>query len=394
MTYAQRTDHLKAEGAYFVLAQTQALEAQGADIVHLEIGQPDIDTFESVADAGIDAIRSGHTRYNPPAGLPQLRQAIADDVGQRLGRTVSPEQVVVSPGAKPNLFFPTLALIEPGDEVLYPDPGFPSYVAMIKVAGGVPVPIALDEGSGFSFDLAAFDRSIGERTRLIILNSPGNPTGGVMPLADLEHIARAAIKHDCWVISDEIYSRIHYLEGSLPSVASLPGMEQRTILVDGFSKTYAMTGWRLGYGVMPVELARRVTLLATHAYGCTAHFTQFAGVEALAGSQEMVEAMLTRYRQRRDRLIEGLNQMPGVRCSLPQGAFYAFPNIIATGIPSATLTERILNEAGVALLPGTAFGAGGEGYLRLSYATSMEHVERALNRLQSFFEGLSLEQYP
>ena len=389
MTYAHRTDHLKAEGAYFVLAQAQALEAQGKDIVHLEIGQPDFDTLETVSSAGIEAIRAGHTRYNPPAGLPDLRQAIAENITQRLGVMVDPEQVVVSPGAKPNLFFPTMALIEPGDEVLYPDPGFPSYAAMIGVAGGVPIPVPLVEHAGFSFDLDAFDRLISERTRMIILNSPGNPTGGVMPLSDLEHVAEAAQKYDCWVISDEIYSRIHYLEGHLPSIFSLPGMAERTILVDGFSKTYAMTGWRLGYGVMPAELARQVTLLATHAYGCTAHFTQYAGLEALQGSQDNVEAMLMRYRQRRDRLIAGLNDLPGVHCELPQGAFYAFPNIQATGLSSRALGEQILNEVGVALLPGTAFGAGGEGYLRLSYATSLEQIEIALDRLASFFENLS-----
>jgi aspartate aminotransferase len=389
VSYARRTDHLKAEGAYFVLAQAQALEAQGKDIIHLEIGQPDIDTFETVSSAGIEAIRAGHTRYNPPAGLPQLRAGIAADIGRRLGLEISPDQVVVSPGAKPNLFFPTMALIEAGDEVLYPDPGFPSYAAMIGVAGGVPVPVSLVEHAHFSFDLKTFDRLLSDRTRMIILNSPSNPTGGVMPLADLEHIADAALEHDCWVISDEIYSRIHYLEGTLPSIASLPGMLDRTILVDGFSKTYAMTGWRLGYGVMPVELARRVTLLATHAYGCTAHFTQYAGLQALGGSQEPVEAMLIRYRQRRDRLVAGLNQLPGVRCEIPQGAFYAFPNILSTGLSSSELAERILHEAGVALLPGTAFGAGGEGYLRLSYATSLEYIEQALERLGHFFTKLS-----
>ncbi len=389
VTYAQRTDHLKPEGAYFVLAQAQALEAQGRDIIHLEIGQPDIDTFEPVAKAGIEAIQSGRTRYNPPAGIPDLRSEIASDVGKRLGIAVDAEQVVVSPGAKPNLFFPTLATVEPGDEVLYPDPGFPSYAAMIGVVGGVAVPVPLVEEAGFSFDLHAFDRLISDRTRLIILNSPGNPTGGVMPPSDLEHIAEAARKFGCWVISDEIYSRIHYLEGALPSICSLPGMAQRTILVDGFSKTYAMTGWRLGYGVMPIELAQRVTLLATHAYGCTAHFTQFAGLEALRGSQAGVEAMVERYRRRRDRLIAGLNQLPGVHCEVPQGAFYAFPNIRATGFSSRDLAEKILHEAGVALLPGTAFGTGGEGYLRLSYATSMEQIDQALDRLHTFFSTLS-----
>jgi aspartate/methionine/tyrosine aminotransferase len=260
---------------------------------------------------------------------------------------------------------------------------------MIGVAGGVPIPVPLVEAANFSFDLDAFDQLISPRTRLIILNSPGNPTGGVMPSTDLEHIADQAMRQNCWVISDEIYSRIHYLEGEVPSIASLSGMNERTILVDGFSKTYAMTGWRLGFGVMPAELARRVMLLATHAYGCTAHFTQYAGLEALTGSQAEVDAMLSRYQKRRDRLVEGLNELPGVSCELPQGAFYAFPNIQATGLSSKDLADRILNEAGVALLPGTAFGPGGEGYLRLSYATSLEHIDRALERLANFFTGLA-----
>jgi aspartate/methionine/tyrosine aminotransferase len=386
--YATRTDHLRAEGAYAVLAQAQALEAEGQEIVHLEIGQPDIDTFEHVSKAGIQAIQDGHTRYNPPAGLPQLRKAIADDASRRLGLSFMPELVVISPGAKPNLFFPTLALIEPGDEVLYPDPGFPSYAAIIRVAGGVPIPIPLDESKGFSLDLQSFDRLISDRTRMIILNSPGNPTGGVMPLSDLEHIAKAAKEHDCWVLSDEIYSRIHYLEAALPSILNLSGMSDRSILVDGFSKTYAMTGWRLGYGIMPIELARRVALLATHAYGCTAHFTQFAGMEAITGPQNQVDAMRARYQKRRDVLVDGLNQLKGVKCTIPQGAFYAFPNIRETGLSSANLADRILKEAGVALLPGTAFGPGGEGYLRLSYATSLEQLERALERLAPFFASL------
>ncbi len=389
MVYANRTNHLQAEGAYFVLAQAQALEAEGKDIIHLEIGQPDIDTYDPVAQAGIEAIKAGHTRYNPPAGIPELRKLIAEQVGLRLGVAVVSEQVVISPGAKPNLFFPTLALVEPGDEVLYPDPGFPSYSAMIGVAGGKPVPVPLVERANFSFDLDALEDLISSKTRLLILNSPGNPTGGVMPLSDLEHVADLALRHDFWVVSDEIYSRIHYLDEGVPSIASLPGMLERTILVDGFSKTYAMTGWRLGYGVMPRELARRVMLLATHAYGCTAHFTQYAGLEALRGPQSDVEAMRLRYQQRRDRLVSGLNKLPGVHCELPQGAFYAFPNIQATGLPSKEAADRILNEVGVALLPGTAFGVGGEGYLRLSYATSLDQINLALERLTPFFTNLS-----
>lgn len=388
MTYAERTHTLKPEGAYHVLARAQSLEAQGREIIHLEIGQPDFDTFAPIREAGIQSIEAGHTRYNPPAGIPALRAAIAGDAGERRGLEFTPDQVVVSPGAKPNLFFPVLALVEPGDEVIYPDPGFPTYVAMIYVAGGTPVPVPLDEGRGFSFDMQAFGEKVCERTRLIILNSPGNPTGGVLPEADLEHIAAAAREHDCWIMSDEIYSRLHYLDGNLPTILSLPGMEERTILVDGFSKTYAMTGWRLGYGIMPVELAKRVALLLTHSIGCTAHFTQYAGLQAVSGSQDEVEAMVAVYRSRRDCLVEGLNAIAGVNCAQPQGAFYAFPNIASFGIASEDLADQILEQAGVALLPGTAFGANGEGYLRISYANSMENIEAALDKLARFFDSL------
>jgi aspartate aminotransferase len=388
VSFAKRTQTLKPEGAYHVLARAQSLEAKGREIIHLEIGQPDFDTLSSVSKAGIHAIRAGHTRYNPPAGIPALRAAIAEDAGRRRGIQFSPEQVVVSPGAKPNLFFPVLALVEAGDEVIYPDPGFPTYVAMIRVAGGIPVPVPLDESRGFSFNMQVFKERLGPRTKLIILNSPGNPTGGVMTYSDLEEIAAAAMEHDSWVISDEIYSRLHYLEDDLPTILSLPGMGDRTILVDGFSKTYAMTGWRLGYGVMPIELAERVSLLLTHSIGCTAHFTQYAGLEAITGSQEEVEDMVAAYRSRRDLLLNGLNGISGVRCAEPQGAFYAFPNVSSFGLTSNALADRILEEAGVALLPGTSFGKNGEGYLRISYANSIGNIERALELLATFFGKL------
>jgi aspartate aminotransferase len=388
VSFAKRTQTLKPEGAYYVLARAQSLEAKGQEIIHLEIGQPDFDTLSAVCEAGIKAIRAGHTRYNPPAGIPALRAAIAEDAGRQRGIQFSPEQVVVSPGAKPNLFFPVLALVEPGDEVIYPDPGFPTYVAMIRVAGGIPVPVPLDESRGFSFNMRVFKEKLGPHTKLIILNSPGNPTGGVMTYSDLEEIAAGAQEHDSWVISDEIYSRLHYLEGDLPTIMSLPGMGDRTILVDGFSKTYAMTGWRLGYGIMPTELAERVSLLLTHSIGCTAHFTQYAGLEAITGPQEEVDAMVAAYRSRRDLVVEGLNGISGVTCAEPQGAFYAFPNVSSFGLTSDALADRILEEAGVALLPGTSFGKNGEGYLRISYANSIENIERALERLAAFFGGL------
>ena len=383
MTFATRTAHLKPEGAYQVLARATQLEAAGREIIHLEIGQPDYATFENVSRAGVEAIRSGKTRYTPPAGMSSLREAIAEDSGNRRGIKIHPEEVIVSPGGKPNLFFPTLALVEPGDEVIYPNPGFPTYEAMIRVAGGVPVAVPLLEKNSFSFDLDAFDKLINERTKLIILNSPSNPTGGVIPPADLEHIAAQAERYNCWVMSDEIYARIIYDGLIAPSIAALPGMKERTIIVDGFSKTYSMTGWRLGYGIMPRELAARVDLLLTHSIGSTAHFTQFAGLEALTGGQEMVGAMVAEYQRRRDIIVDGLNAIPGFTCQKPQGAFYVFPNIRGTGMNSTDLANLILEKAGVALLPGSSFGDYGEGYLRLSYANSVENIQKGLEKIRA-----------
>ncbi len=382
MPYATRTQHLKPEGAYQVLARANQLEAAGREIVHLEIGQPDYATFENVSQAGIEAIRAGHTRYTSPAGMTSLRAAIAEDSGRRRGIHVDPDEVVVGPGGKPHLFFPTLALVEPGDEVIYPDPGFPTYEAMIRVAGGVPVAVPLLEKNNFSFDLEAFDRLINERTRLIILNSPSNPTGGVIPPSDLEHIAAQAERFDSWVMSDEIYARIAYDGLRVSSIASLPGMKERTVIVDGFSKTYSMTGWRLGFGIMPRELAARVDLLLTHSIGSTAHFTQYAGLEAVTGPQDMVEVMVAEYQRRRDVIVAGLNAIPGITCQKPQGAFYAFPNITGTGIKSSDLANLILEKAGVALLPGSSFGRYGEGYLRLSYANSIVNIEKGLRQIK------------
>lgn len=382
MTFATRTAHLKPEGAYQVLARATQLEADGREIVHLEIGQPDYATFENVSRAGIEAIRTGKTRYTPPAGMSQLRAAIAADSGKRRGMEFSAEEVVVSPGGKPNLFFPTLALIEPGDEVIYPNPGFPTYEAMIKVAGGIPVAVPLLEENSFSFDLKVFDKMINEKTKMIIINSPSNPTGGVIPLADLKHIAAQAQKFNCWVMSDEIYARIVYDGLSAPSIAALPGMKERTIIVDGFSKTYSMTGWRLGYGIMPSELAARVDLLLTHSIGSTAHFTQFAGLEAVTGEQGMVDVMVTEYQRRRNIIVDGLNAIPGFTCQKPEGAFYVFPNIRGTGMSSTDLANMILEKAGVALLPGSSFGEYGNGYLRLSYANSIENIEKGLEKIQ------------
>ena len=382
MSYAKRIAHLKPEGAYEVLARAQELEAQGRDIIHLEIGQPDFNTFANVSLAGIQAIASGKTRYTAPSGVLALKEAIAHDAGQRRGMSITPEQVVVSPGAKPNLFFPTLALVQHGDEVIYPNPGFPTYEAMIRVAGGKPVPVPLKEEADFSFDLEAFDRLINPRTKLILINSPSNPTGGVIPKADLEHIAAAAKKYDCWVLSDEIYARIVYDGADVPSIAALPGMAERTIIMDGFSKTYAMTGWRLGYGIMPEALAQKIGLLLTHSIGCTAEFSQHAGIEALTGPQGQVDEVVAIYQKRRDVIVDGLNSLPGVSCQKPQGAFYVFPNIKAIGLSSAELANKLLAEGGVALLPGSAFGKFGEGYLRLTYANSLDNIEQAIAQMR------------
>jgi aspartate aminotransferase len=386
--FTQRVSSLEAEGAYAVLARAQALEAHGRKVLHLEIGQPDFPTFPNISQAGIQAIQQGQTRYTSPAGLPALRALIASSFSTRLDREVGPECVVVGPGAKPGLFFPTLALVNPGDEVIYPDPGFPTYAAMIQVAGGIPVPVPLKEENQFSFDLDAFDERISDKTRLIVLNSPANPTGGVIPLEDLQHIAEKAQRHHAWVMSDEIYAHLAYDGVQVPSIANLPGMLDRTIIVDGFSKTYGMTGWRLGYMVMPASLAERVELLLTHSIGCTATFTQFAGMEALAGPQDKVFEYVAEYQRRRDFMVKGLTGIPGVSCQTPQGAFYVFPNVKSFGLTSKEIAARLLDEAGVAVLAGSDFGRGGEGYLRLCYATSVEVLGESLEKMSGWFSAL------
>jgi aspartate/methionine/tyrosine aminotransferase len=367
------------------------LEAQGREIIHLEIGQPDFETYPHVALAGMRAIATGQTRYNPPAGLLEFRRALAEDAGHRRGVQFSPEQVVVAPGTKPLLLLPMMALLEAGDEVIYPDPGFPSYEAAIRLVGAIPVPVPLLEERGYDLDLEALDSSLSARTRMILLNSPSNPTGGVSSIETLSHVADAALQHDLWVLTDEIYTRLVY-EGEAPSIVSLPGMARRTIIADGFSKTYAMTGWRLGYAIMPQALAEKMDLLLTHSLGCTATFTQYAGLEAVLGPQGDVDAVVAKFRRRRDRIVAGLNALPGVHCPMPKGAFYAFPNVQALGLASAELADHLLEEAGVAVLPGTSFGRNGEGYLRLSYANSMAHIEKALARMAVAFSTLEAER--
>jgi aspartate/methionine/tyrosine aminotransferase len=386
--FTDRVTPLRPEGAYAVLAQAQALEAQGRKIIHLEIGQPDFPTPANVSEAGIAAIRLGKTKYTPPAGIPQFREIVADYAGRQRRLKIDPAQVVVGSGSKPGLFFPTLALVAPGDEVLYPDPGFPTYEAMIRVAGGIPVPIPLREENNFSFDLDVFDAKISDRTKLIVLNSPGNPTGGVIPFEDLKQIAEKARQHNCWVLSDEIYTQLVYDGMTAHSIAEVNGMLERTVIVDGFSKTYSMTGWRLGYMVAPIALAERLELLLTHATGCTAAFTQYAGMEALTGPQDFVAEMVTEYQRRRDRMLELVNAIPGVHAQKPQGAFYVFPNVKSYGLRAKEIAIRLINEAGVAVLAGTDFGAGGEGYIRLVYAVSMEMIEEGVEKIAAWFKSL------
>ncbi len=386
--FADRVVPLQPEGAYAVQDRANRLEAEGRKVLHLEIGQPDFPTFANIRQEGKKAIDDGFTRYTSPAGMPALRKTIAEYESRRLGLEISPGRVVVAPGAKPGLFFPTLALVNPGDEVLYPDPGFPTYEAMIRLAGGEPVPVPLLEEKGFSFDLDAFDAKISTHTKMIVLNSPGNPTGGVIPMEDLQHIAVKAAENNAWVLSDEIYGHLTYDGLAAPSITTLPGMLERTVLCNGFSKTYSMTGWRLGYMVAPEALAGRLELLLTHSIGCTAGFTQVAGIEALTGPQEQVAEVVMEYQRRRDFVVAGLNSIPGVSCQLPQGAFYVFPNVRSFGLSSREIAGRLLDEAGVAVLAGSDFGAGGEGYLRLCYAASMEVLEQSLEKMGKWFKKI------
>jgi aspartate/methionine/tyrosine aminotransferase len=380
--FADRLSRLGTETAFEVLARAKALEAQGKDIIHMEIGEPDFDTPGYIKQAAKDALDKGFTHYTPAAGLMPVRETIADYMAETRGIPIKPDNVVVVPGGKPILFFAIMALIEEGDEVIYPNPGFPAYESSINFIGARAVPVPLKMERDFAFDLHDLERAITPRTRLLILNSPANPTGGVLSWSDLRAIAQLAIRHDLIVLSDEIYSRLVY-DDEFHSIASLPGMAARTIIADGFSKTYAMTGWRLGYGVMPRELAQAVSLLVTNSVSCTATFTQIAAVKALTAPQDAVDQMREAFRQRREVIVDGLNQIPGFKCLRPKGAFYAFPNVTGTGRSSRDLADELLVEANVATLAGTAFGAYGEGFLRLSYATSIENIHQALDRIDA-----------
>ncbi len=383
MDYARRMGQLGTETAFEVLARAKALEAQGRTIVHLEIGEPDFPTPDHIIEAGCRALRNGATHYTPAQGIPELREAIATDASTRRGIPYQADDVVVTPGGKPIMFFSILALVDEGDEVIYPNPGFPIYESMIEFAGGRAIPARFDEARDFAMDVEQLCGSIGPKTRMVILNSPHNPTGGVLTRADLEQIAEAVQRYPrITVLADEIYSRMLY-GGEHVSIASLPGMRERTIVLDGFSKIYAMTGWRLGYGLFPRELVAPITRLMVNSNSCTAASTQWAGVEALTGPQAPSEAMVAEFHRRRDRIVAGLNEIPGLSCRMPQGAFYAFPNISGTGLRSRELADLLLQEAGVATLAGTAFGAFGEGYIRLSYANSLQQIDLALERIRA-----------
>jgi aspartate/methionine/tyrosine aminotransferase len=380
---AERMSRLGTETAFEVLVRARALERQGKDIVHLEIGEPDFDTPANIVEAAVDALHKGWTHYGPSAGLPDLRQAIADEVSATRGVSVSPDEVVVVPGGKPIIFFSILALADPGDEVIYPNPGFPIYESMINFVGAHAVPIRLREELDFRLDVNELADLITDRTKLIIINSPQNPTGGMLTEDDIRDIAAAIGDRDVMVLSDEIYSRLIF-EGKHHSIMSLDGWKDRTILLDGFSKTYAMTGWRMGYGVMRADLAQHVSRLMTNSNSCTASFTQVAGVEAIRGDQSSVDKMCVEFRRRRDYFAERVNKIKGFSCKVPHGAFYMFPNISGTGWPSKKLADALLDQAGVAALSGTAFGAYGEGYLRFSIANSIENISKALDRVDAW----------
>lgn len=377
---AKRMARLGTETAFEVLVKARALEAKGRDVIHLEIGEPDFDTPANIIEAACGALHQGFTHYGPSAGMPELRETIAQYVSETRGIKAQPDEVVVVPGGKPIIFFTIMALVEEGDEVIYPNPGFPIYESMIDFLGAKAVPIQLREEMDFRLDVNELPRMINDRTKLIILNSPQNPTGGVLEKNDLEGVARAIGDRDLMVLTDEIYSRLIF-EGQHHSIMSLPGMQERCILLDGFSKTYAMTGWRMGYGVMRPDLATHVARLMTNSNSCTASFTQMAGIEALRGPQGSVEAMCAEFKKRRDVMVTGLNEIEGFSCLSPKGAFYVFPNIKETGWSSKKLADTLLEDAGVAALAGTAFGEFGEGYLRFSVANSIENIEKALDRV-------------
>ncbi len=383
MRLAQRMTRLGTETAFEVLAKARLLEAEGMDVVHLEIGEPDFDSPSNIVEAGKNALDDGFTHYGPSPGFPDLRDRIAQEIRDTRGVHVTGDNVVVTPGGKPIMFFLIMALVDQGDEVLYPNPGFPIYESMINFVGGVPVPMQLHESRDFNIDIDEIEDKITDRAKLMIVNSPNNPCGSVMSRDDLERLAQLAIDNDIAVMSDEIYSGFLY-EGEHHSISSFPNMRERTIILDGFSKSYAMTGWRIGYGVMPLELVEPISRLVTNSVSCTAGFTQVAALEALNGSREDVYSMVAEFKKRRSIIVDGLNSIKGIRCPLPKGAFYAFPNVEETGMTSRRFADGLLTEAGVACLPGESFGQYGDGFARFSFANSTQNIEKALDRIENF----------
>ena len=382
MNFAERMSVLGTESAFEVLAKAKNLEAQGRNIIHLEIGQPDFTTPMNVCEAAFKAMKDGHTGYGPAAGLLEFREVIAEHISETRGVDIHPDEVAVTPGAKPIMFFTILALIDEGDEVIYPEPGFPIYESVIDFIGGKAIPLRLREEVNFRFHIEDLVDAISSRTKLLIINSPQNPTGGILEKDDLDTIAELAVKHDFYVLTDEVYSRILY-EGTHDSVINRPGMKERTILIEGHSKTYAMTGWRLGYGIAPTAMADKIAQLMINSNSCTCSFTQIAGIEALKGPQDFVDQMVAEFKGRRDAIVDGLNAIEGISCLKPLGSFYVFPNVTQLPLSCQMLADYLLDEADVALLPGTAFGKFGDGYLRLSYANSLENIREALARMDA-----------
>ncbi len=378
---AERMSRLGTETAFEVLAKAKALEANGKEVIHLEIGEPDFDTPQNIIQATVKAMTNGKTHYSPAPGVPALREILATDMSVRRGMKIHPDQIVVTPGGKPIMFFAILALINEGSEVMYPNPGFPIYESIINFVGAKAVPYPLREEKEFRFEVDEFLSLITDKTKLIILNTPQNPTGGILTKHDLEIVAEVAQKKDIYILSDEIYLNIIY-EGSHQSIAALPGMQERTIILDGFSKTYAMTGWRLGYGAMPHDLAEKVTQLQINSNSCTCTFAQYGAMEAITGPQDEVRRMVAEFKKRRDVIVEGLNRIAGISCLRPKGAFYVFPNIKEIGFDGKQFANFLLEKFGVAALSGTAFGKFGNGYLRLSYANSIDNIEKALDRIE------------
>ena len=382
MNFAERMSLLGTESAFEVLAKAKNLEAQGRNIIHLEIGQPDFTTPMNVCEAAFKAMKDGHTGYGPAAGLLEFREVVAEHISETRGVDIHPDEVAVTPGAKPIMFFTILALIDEGDEVIYPEPGFPIYESVIDFIGGKAIPLRLREEVNFRFHIEDLVDAISSRTKLLIINSPQNPTGGILEKDDLDTIAELAVKHDFYVLTDEVYSRILY-EGTHDSIINRPGMKERTILIEGHSKTYAMTGWRLGYGIAPAAMADKIAQLMINSNSCTCSFTQIAGIEALKGPQDFVDQMVAEFKGRRDAIVDGLNAIDGISCLRPLGSFYVFPNVTQLPLSCQALADYLLDEADVALLPGTAFGKFGDGYLRLSYANSLENIREALARMDA-----------